>query len=171
MQVKPAPKKSGYMCVGVIIGAHGILGAVKVKPFVGDLEFLASATKIAAENDTEYSLKSAKAVGQNKYAFMFKEVSTCNDAEALKGIHLYLPIDDIEEDELPPEVILDFSVHNAANKAIGTVLNIFHNGAHDVLEIQLHNGKEVLIPHTEEYAQKHGNIIVLSQDAEAFLTL
>ncbi len=171
MQVKPAPKREGYLCVGVIIGAHGILGATKVKPFLGDFDFLANTRTILAENDTEYTLKSIKTVGQNKYAFNFKEINTCNAAEALKGTHVYVQVDDIAADNQPPEVVVDLAVFNHVGKKIGHVLNIFYNGAHEVLEIQLNEGKEVLIPHTEDYVEQQDDSIKLTSDATAFLTL
>lgn len=170
MPYSTPPHIQGYLCVGVIIGAHGIQGEVKLKPFLQDFSPITQGTKLISDTQHTFTCQKVKTVGQGKIALTLQNVTTRNAAEDLQGTALYIPRALLGEEEIYADVI-KLPVHNHKGEKIGTTTNIFNNGAHAVLEIELLSGHEVMLPYTDDYAKSSKDKIMLSPEAEAFLTL
>jgi 16S rRNA processing protein RimM len=132
--------------LAVIIGAHGVMGEVRLKLFCEGVESLRAHTSF---NDGALSLKSLRP-GNNIIA-RFAEITDRNGAEAARGTELTVP-----RDALPPlgegeyyhaDVIgLPFESDNG--EALGICVAIDNFGAGDVIEIERPNGKRFMAPMT-----------------------
>ena len=144
-----APKR---ICLGVITGAHGIRGAVRIKSYtqvprdienfgpLGDADGV-KMFELRVESDTPKGLI-ARIAG----------VEDRNGAEALKGTELYvvrgaLPVED--EDEYYYADLVGLAVEGTDGNKLGVVKSMNNFGAGEVMEIELDAGGSVMIPFTK----------------------
>jgi 16S rRNA processing protein RimM len=128
--------------LAVIIGAHGVMGEVRLKVFAEDLG------RYKRFNDGALTLKSARP-GNNGTIARFAEVADRNAAEAMRGTELTVP-----RDALPPLAdgeyyhadLLGLPVVTSDGEAVGRVVLIDNFGAGDVLEIERADGKRFMVP-------------------------
>src|SRR6202162_3579597 len=78
------------VCVGVIAGAHGVQGAVRVKSFTADPQAVARYGPL--EDETGERLLSLRLVGSAKGVVIARlaGIADRDRAEALRGLRLYL---------------------------------------------------------------------------------
>lgn len=134
--------------VGVIIGAHGIRGEVKIRSLLSDIELLEKAPLL---NGKAKELFSVKITGELKDAVIAKinNITDRNSAELLKNTELFAhssilpPADD---GEFYHSELIGLEARDENGKKIGVINNILNFGAGDILEIILLNGEEQLVP-------------------------
>lgn len=144
--------------VGVIVGAHGIRGDVKVKSFTGEPEGVAAYGPVQTESGQRTFALRVKGVAKGTVICAVKGVADRNAAEALKGTRLYLPRtalppQQLEEDEYYQADLVGLTVEMAdGSGTVGTVAAVYDFGAGDILEVTPVDGgltrKPVLVPFT-----------------------
>lgn len=170
---KPQPNKAGYICVGVILGAHGIKGAVRTKSFCDLPENLGAYGPLITLENATFTPTKAQADAKGAVRLFLKEVRDRNHAETLAKTYLYVPKSAIPNDD---------NQHLRANligtpaflhgKNVGTLQAIFSNGAQDILELKIaEDADTVLIPWVEDYADVQEDKINLTAAAQAFFEL
>lgn len=154
-----AAQDTDLVLVGVIVGAHGIRGDVKVKSFTGEPEGVAAYGPVRTESGQRtFSLK-VKGEAKGTVVCAVKGVTDRNAAEALKGTRLYLPRtalppQELEEDEYYHADLVGLTVEMAdGSGVVGTVAAVYDFGAGDVLEVSPVPGgvtaKPVMVPFTK----------------------
>lgn len=163
--------KDKKVCLGVIVGVHGIKGEVKVKSFTEvdtDLDKYGS-----VENKNGSRRFEIKVTGHSKELLRvkIKGVDDRTVAEGLKGTEFYVSRDVLpepEEDEFYLEDLVGLKVFLKADRSeAGKVAAVYNFGAGDVLEIRdKATGKLEMIPFNRLYVPevniKDGYIIVES---------
>lgn len=142
------------VCVGVIVGPHGIRGQVRVKSFTAEPEDITAYGPVSDEAGTRtYDLE---VVGRSKGVVLcgVAGVDDRNGAEALRGVRLHvdravLPATD-DEDEFYHADLIGLRVEFADGVALGTVSAVYDFGAGDVLEIRAESGGVTMLPFTRE---------------------
>lgn len=127
------------LLLGVIAGARGIKGEVKVKTFTQAPEDIAAYG--ALEDKTGTKRYDVKLVGFSKGIPVIRVagISDRNQAEALKGTELYISRDKLPETEGDDEfyhadlIGLDAVLEDGTH--FGKILRVFDFGAGDMLEI------------------------------------
>ena len=158
--VAPSPRPSApigerrtkRVCVGVVTGAHGVRGAVRVKSFTAEPEAVAGYGPLEDERgERQFTLRligSAKGVLIAQIA----GIDDRNQAEALRGLRLYL-----SREALPPPAeeeyyhadLIGLAAALADGTVIGHVRSVHGFGAGDMLEIGLPGGQQpVMVPFT-----------------------
>src|SRR3954452_10046310 len=139
------------VCVGVVTGAHGVRGAVRLKSFTAEPENIASYGPLEDESGTRrFALR---VVGSAK-GVLIAAISGIDDrdrAEALRGLRLYLPrsaLPPTEEEEYYHADLIGLVAVRSDGTAIGTVRAVHDFGAGDTLEIERSQGQPVLVPFT-----------------------
>lgn len=163
--------KENQICLGAIVGVHGIRGEVKVKSFT---EIAEDIDQYGSLHDKDGKSFQIKVTGHSKELLRVKVkgIDDRNQAEALIGTQLYANRDILPELESEEEfyhadlVGLDVKLQSEA-KLIGNVSGIYNFGSGDLLEIKmLDSGKTEVIPFTREYVPelhiKDGYIIIES---------
>ena len=145
------------LLMGVIVGAKGIKGEVKIKSFTEDPEDIAAYGPLMdASGKTTFNLK---IVGLSKGlpVARIKGISDRNAAEALKGTELYVSRDRLPETEEEEEYyhadLIGLPVFFQDGTKFGTILRLHDFGAGDMLEIVPEGKGEkaaVLVPFTVE---------------------
>ena len=155
--------KEDYFFLGCISRKHGYKGNVNIK-----LETPAKYKELAhilielKGALVPFFISSFHLKNKNIALVKFEDVNSEQDAQALVGKKVYLPLkflDEKEQNKLAK--LIDFEVIDAKHGYIGKVTNILDNTAQELF--QINNGeKEFLIPIIEEFIQKiEGNTIYL----------
>jgi 16S rRNA processing protein RimM len=144
---------AGLICIGQIVGAQGIQGAVRVKSFTADPPDVAAYGPVTDESGRRFRLKVA---GQAKGVVICRidGVNDRNAAEALKGTRLHVAREMLpepeEEDEFYHADLIGLPVELKDGTVLGKVRAVFDFGAGDMLELVGPGGETRLLPFTRE---------------------
>ncbi|MDD9912606.1 MAG: ribosome maturation factor RimM [Alphaproteobacteria bacterium] len=171
------PAKEGYICLGVVTGAHGIKGEVKLKSFTDDPVDVGCYGCLTTQDDQKFSLKNVRSGAKGSIIAKIEGVDDRNASEALKGTALFITREALPNSDNHDILYVDFiglTAQYENGDVLGEVIEIFHNGAHEVLEIQTKEGSVVLVPYVDEFVVSTNisrNVIVLAVEAEQFVNL
>lgn len=160
------------ICLGAIVGVHGIKGEVKVKSFTEsdrDIDQYGLLENEAA--DRKFSIK---VIGRSKELLRVK-VKGCDDrntAETLIGTGLYIPrelLPELPEEEFYHADLIGLVCKDASGNDIGLVNAIYNFGAGDLLELKIKEDNRLeMLPFSKQYVPtvniKDGFIIVKMMD-------
>ena len=163
---------SDRLLLGVIVGAKGIKGEVRVKSFTENPEDVAAYGLLQDASGTKtYKLK---VIGFSKGlpVVRIKGISDRNAAEALKGTELYIERDKLpetsEENEYYHADLIGLQAVFEDGTKFGTILRLHDFGAGDMLEIVPEGKSEkaaVLVPFTAEMVPEvniaEGRVVVV----------
>ena len=144
-----------FICLGVITGAIGIRGEVRVKTFTEEPEGLADYGALASEDGSAtFKVKAIRPV-KGGAGVKFAGVNDRNAAEALKGLQLGVTrqaLADIEDEETYYHVdLIGLEVRNAEGLRVGHIKAVHDFGGGDVIEVQPDDGgKTALVPFRKE---------------------
>ena len=144
----PAAKR---ICVGVITGAHGVRGAVRVKSFTAEPEDVARYGPLEDESGERHL--SLRLVGNAKGVVIARlaGVADRDRAEGLRGLRLYLPraaLPPAADDEYYHADLIGLEAALADGTALGHVRAVHDFGAGDTLEIERPTGPPAMVPFT-----------------------
>lgn len=144
----------------MIVGAHGLRGGLKIKPFSDHSPDWWSGLPVAwllspadkAEPEGPFKVRG---VGHSAHGprIDLGDIKDRNKAEALKGFQLL-----VEEGELPAltdgqmyqddlaEALSTARLENAKGEVLGQVEGILENPAHLILEVRKPDGTQILVP-------------------------
>ncbi|MCP4820474.1 MAG: 16S rRNA processing protein RimM [Shimia sp.] len=142
----------GMICVGAIGGAFGVHGDVRLKSFTANAESIADyGPLITGDGAMEFHVEVLGTI-KNGLSVRLTNVATKEQADALKGVHLYVPRDrlpETDEDEYYYTDLVGLEVRDTGGTVLGTVKSVQNHGATDLLEIHGANLKTtVLLPFT-----------------------
>jgi 16S rRNA processing protein RimM len=139
------------VCVGVVTGAHGVRGAVRLKTFTEEPKDIARYGPLEDEGgERQYKLRltgSAKGV-------LIGNLTGIDDrgqAEALRGLRLYVPYTALPapgEDEFYHADLIGLQAVLSDGTILGRVRAVHDFGAGDTLEIDRAEGQPVVVPFT-----------------------
>lgn len=135
--------------LGVITGAHGVRGEVKVKTFTADPRALVR-YGVLSDAPGKRSFKLAmRGTARGLAIARIDGVDTRDAAEALKGVELWVPRDKLPKARRGEFYIADLvglAAVTEAGETIGRVLRVLNYGAGDVLEIERPGADTLLLP-------------------------
>jgi 16S rRNA processing protein RimM len=143
--------------LGHIAGAHGIRGAVRVMSYTAAPEAIAGYGPLEDEAGHCRYVLSVEGATAKGLICRVEGVDDRTEAEALKGVALYVP-----RDRLPPPGageyyhadLIGLQVATEAGAPLGTVIAVLNYGAGDILEVRpAGETRTVLYPMTEAVVQ------------------
>ena len=142
------------VCVGAIGGAFGVKGQVRLKSFTAHPEDIATYAPLETEDGSmEFSVQIEGAI-TNGLAARLSGISTKEQADALRGIRLFVPrtrLPALPDDEFYHTDLIGLDVVDTGGTALGRVKAVLNHGAGDLLEIQGPGLKAtVLLPFTQQ---------------------
>ncbi len=166
---------SGDILLGVVIGAQGLSGEVKVKTFTAAIENLRGYGPLHAQDGREFIVASARPAKADIAVVRFKGVDDRNAAEALKGTELRVARDALpptdDDDEFYHADLVGLRAEDAEGRTLGTVKGIHNFGAGDVIEIERADGGDIFLPFTRETVPtvdlKASRLVIAVQDDQA----
>jgi 16S rRNA processing protein RimM len=139
------------ICVGIITGAHGVRGAVRVKSFTADPKAVARYGPLEDESgERRFALR---LVGSTKGVVVARlaGVADRDKAEALRGLRLYLPraaLPPPAEEEYYHADLIGLAAELADGSRVGEVRSIHDFGAGDTIEIVRPGQPPLMVPFT-----------------------
>ena len=146
-RVSPPPD---WVLLGRIGAAHGIAGAVRVKPFTARPESLGDYGALQTADGRTLHIRALRPAGA-MLVVQFEGIDDRNAAEALNGLDLYVPRDRLPAagaDEYYHADLIGLDAVTIAGERIGTVAAVPNYGAGDLIEIARDSGTTVLVPFT-----------------------
>jgi 16S rRNA processing protein RimM len=137
--------------LGVVIGASGLKGEVKVKTFTETPEGLGAYGALKAPDGRAFTVRSVRVAKPDQAVVRFEGVAGRTEAEALKGLELF-----VTREALPPPNAEEFyhadliglAAVDRDGRAIGPVTGVYNFGAGDVIAVARAGGGELLLPFT-----------------------
>jgi 16S rRNA processing protein RimM len=141
------------ICVGQILGAHGVRGLVKLASFTEDPEAIADYGDLTDEAGTRTFSVTLVGVAKDHFLAKIAGVTDRDAAEDLKRTQLYVEREKLpppDEDEFYHADLIGLRAELPDGTALGTVSAMLNFGAGDIIEIALPSGKKPLLPFDRE---------------------
>src|SRR5579885_46954 len=146
---------AAFVRIGRIAGIHGLRGGLRFRPDNPETDSLSYLDSLAIQIGTElryFRLLDAVPAGRGTVKVHLEGVADPNPAEALKGGTVM-----VRREDLPPPGTRQFYYFQALGcevvltdgRSIGTVAEIFSNGANDVMVVR-DGAREILVPVIED---------------------
>lgn len=145
------------ICLGQVVGAHGIKGLVRIRPFTAEPCGIAAYGALEDERRRRFTLE---VVGRAKGCVLARVegVSDRDAAEALAGTRLYVEraaLPAIEEEETYYQAdLIGLRAEDPQGRPMGRIVAVHDFGAGDVLEVERapdsghKRGDSLLVPFT-----------------------
>ncbi len=140
------------ICVGVLGGAFGVNGEVRLKSYTVDPEAIADYAPLTSEDGSRsFDIQITRPL-KGGFAARLSGVRTKEEADALKGLQLFAPRDrlpDLQDDEFYYTDLIGLTVLDTGGAEIGKVKAVLNHGASDLLELIVPGASAtVLLPFT-----------------------
>lgn len=140
------------VCLGVITGAHGVRGLVRLKSFTAEPEAVAAYGPLEDETGARRFNLAVRSRAKGHLIASIDGVSDRDAADGLRGVHLYVDRAVLPEPDEPEDFyyadLIGLAVETTDGRAYGTVYAVEDFGAGDVIEIELAAGGTVALPFT-----------------------
>ena len=146
-----AASQEARVCLGVIAGAHGVAGLVRVKSFTAAPQAIAQYGTLQDETGGQRFDLELVGAGKGVLIARIKGVKDRNAAERLKGLRLYVrraALPEPEAEEFYQADLIGLEAQFADGTSLGKVSAVHDFGAGASLEIEDAAGKSVIVPFT-----------------------
>ena len=151
--------------VGVITGAHGIRGEVKLRSFTAVRDAIAGYSPLLTTAGAKLSIKKLR-VQRDGFIAVLDGVADRNAAEALKGIELFVlreRLPAVEDGEIYLDDLIGKPVVLKNGSRLGEIAGVENFGASDLIDVRLPGRKDtVLIPFAAGFVvSADGNTVIV----------
>ncbi len=149
-------KKSDFFKLGEIRKTHGVKGEMMLaSDHYMDYEAIKEYLFFNLEEClVPFRLKSYRDTSDKTLLFICHNIDTIEQASEYVGTEIFLPLadkSDIDELESPSMLIGLKVINDETEEIIGTVSDFIESTHNPLLEIETHEGKEVLLPFNEAF--------------------
>lgn len=140
------------ICLGVIVGSHGVHGRVKIKAYTQDPKNVGAYGPV----ETAQGSFPIKVTGVSKGVVIaaLDGVRDRTQSDAMRGVSLFVSREalgeDKEEDSFFHADLVGLRAMLASGELVGEVVGVHDFGAGDLLEIKLVDGRLELMPFTKD---------------------
>jgi 16S rRNA processing protein RimM len=139
--------------VGRVAGAFGVHGEVRITAYTDDPLALRRYKTLLREDGAAGLTVTGGRAQKGALITRAKEVATREEAEALKGLGLYVPRDALpepDEDEFYLADLIGLAVVDPAGAPLGRIKSVQNFGAGDLIEVAPETGATWWLPFTKE---------------------
>lgn len=144
-------KLSDPVVIGTITTPHGIRGTLRVKP-MGVGNHLREGISPLVGGERRRILKARPT--PKGFLIDFEGISSREDADAMRGIELFLDRSELDEPDEDEVYVADLvgleAFDDESGEKLGTVEETFETAAHEILVIR-EDGEETYVPFTTEH--------------------
>jgi 16S rRNA processing protein RimM len=140
--------------LGVVIGAQGLSGEVRVKTFTEIPERLAAYGPLRTPEGRVLEIATARIIKADVIAVRFKGVDNRSAAEALSRTKLVISRGSLpatDQDEFYHADLIGLRAQDNEGRVLGEIRAIHNFGAGDVIEIKRDDKSTLLMPFTKEF--------------------
>lgn len=158
------------VCLGKIVGVHGIKGEVKIKSYTAVDKDIASYGELTDKLNKQHFILKVTGHSKELLRAKIKGIEDRTKAETLIGTELYAPrtvLPELATEEVFYEAdLVGLKVLDEQKNDVAKVIGFYNFGAGDILEIKLKSGKSEMLPFNKGYVPEinldEGYIIVAS---------
>ena len=158
--------------VGVITGAHGIRGEVKLRSFTAMPDALARYGPLTTAAGTKVEIAKLRPQ-KDGFIAVLKGVTDRNAAEALKGTALFVPRGRLPPPDTGEVYVADLigrRVVLAGGTMLGEIVDVANYGAGDLIDVKIEGRRDtVLIPFASGFVQDAEGTDIVVDLPEGFL--
>lgn len=137
--------------VGVLTSPHGVRGEIKVYPTTDDPRRFKRLKEVILDTGRENKVLEIESVKFSKQMVIlkFKGVDNPDDIAKYRQCSIYVTRENavrLGRDEYFIADLMGLKVHNEDDEEIGVLREVLETGANDVYIIDLHDGRELLLP-------------------------
>ncbi len=153
-----------YFKIGIITSSHGVRGEMKVFPTTDDTRRFKKCKEVYVEEKSGlvlYEVESAR-VSPDKVLLKLKGIDTPEDAVKLRQRGIFVDREHavkLSEDEYFIADLIGLDVLDENGVELGKITDVLPTGANDVYQIEMKDGRELLLPAIKE--------CILSVDVES----
>jgi 16S rRNA processing protein RimM len=144
---------ANLILVARVAGAFGVKGEVRITAFGDDpMALVGYKTLLTQDGAVALTLASGRPT-KGGIIVRAAEVATREQAEALRGLQLFIPrsaLPEPEEDEFYLADLIGLAVETAQGEVLGKVSRVQDFGAGDLIEVQPPHGPTWYLPFTRE---------------------
>jgi len=145
---------SDLIQVGRVAGAFGVRGEVRITSFTAEPLALVDYKALVREDGSPGLTITSGRAAKGGVVVRAKDVDTRDQAEALRGLKLFISRDRLpepEEDEFYVTDLIGLALRSPDGEALGTIRSVQDFGAGDLLEVQPPEGGATwYLPFTRE---------------------
>jgi 16S rRNA processing protein RimM len=145
-------QKISKLCVGLISGAHGIRGQVRLRSFTDDPESIFDYKPLMSEDgEREFKLE-PKGINKDQFIVEVEGVADRNGAEALRGTKLFverLKLPKPKKNQYYDADLIGLAAKDGQGKDYGKILAVHNYGAGPFLEIGTNKKDSFMLPFTD----------------------
>jgi len=148
---------TGDILLGVVLGAHGLGGEVRVKTFTESPARLGAYGPLHTPEGRVLVITTARAAKSDGAIVRFKGIEDRSAAEALAQAKLLVARDAFpatDPDEFYHADLIGLRVLDREGRVIGEIRAIHNHGAGDVLEILRDDGGTLLLPFAKDFVSR-----------------
>jgi len=143
---------SDQVCLGVVVGVHGVRGVVRIKSYAARPEDVGAYGAVSDEDGARKFKVQVLGLARGAVLARLSGIANREAADALKGVRLYVPrkaLPVTNEDEFYHADLVGLPVDTKEGTRLGTVAAVHNFGAGDILEVRDDKGGELLLPFTD----------------------
>jgi 16S rRNA processing protein RimM len=140
------------LCVGVIAGAHGVRGLVRIKSFTEDAADLTAYGPLTDEGGTRRFEVAVTGQAKGMLLARIEGIGDRDGAQALRGVHIYVAraaLPELEEEEYYVTDLIGLGAEDPNGTPLGKIAAVQNFGAGDILEIECPGEEPLLVPFTK----------------------
>lgn len=145
------PQPNTKICVGMVVGAHGTKGAVRIKPFTAEPKGIAAYGPVSDEDGTRRFTVTVLGHARSVVTARLSGIAERSAAEALKGLRLYIQrsaLPTAEAEEFYHADLVGLTAERADGTRVGQVAAVRDHGGGTYLEIVGSNRRPLIVPFT-----------------------
>jgi 16S rRNA processing protein RimM len=140
------------ICVGVVVGAQGLKGAVRIKAFTAEPKDIAAYGPVADESGTRLFQLSVVGEGRGTVIAQLSGISSREQAEALKGLRLFVrrsALPSLAAEEFYHADLIGLEAERADGSPAGKVVAVLDHGGGCYLEIEGGSERPLIVPFSQ----------------------
>ena len=140
-----------FFQVGIVTSPHGVREEMKVFPTTDDARRFKRLKEVIADTGKERITLEIEGVKffKNLVIIKFRGIDSCDEAEKYRKTSLLVSRENavrLSRDEYFIADLIGLTVQNEEGSEIGVLKDVMETGANDVYVIELHDGRELLLP-------------------------
>ena len=145
--------------IGTVVGTHHLLGTVKIKSMLEDIDLIIGEKVILEKNDIRkiLTIKSIKKFNDKKLLVNFEEINNIEQGKEINGFQVKIRrnlLPEKNENEFYIKDLLGVEVFEKEEK-IGEILDVMETAAHNIIIFEdINSKKEIMVPLIDKFIKK-----------------
>ena len=148
------PNLRGHICLGKIMGVHGVRGHLKIKAYTDNPGALDRYGPVLLDDGRVLNLAVKSVTPKGAVIVIAREITDRNDAEKMRGLELFIDRDalpPVDGDELYHADLIGLMAEGEDSEKIGKIVGIHDFGAGELVEIKPPSGPTIMLPFAAEF--------------------